>query len=77
MTTQNKNGKNAVEFSDKAILEAAFKKDISLPELCNMFPDVDKTRIAHRIRSLKKSRHLVTTTTAKVSYYKAGDASPV
>lgn len=77
MTTQNKNGKNAVEFSDKAILEAASKKEISLPELCNMFPDIDKTRIAHRIESLKKSRLLVKTTTVKLSYYKAGDASPV
>ena len=77
MTTQNKNGKNAVEFSDKAIVDAAFEKDISLPELCIMFPDIDKTRIAHRIESLKKSRLLITRTTARVNYYRAGYSTPV
>ena len=77
MTKQNKNKKSAVEFPDKAIVDAAFKKDISLPELCIMFPGIDKTRIAHRIESLKKSRHLIKTTTVKVSYYRAGYASPV
>ena len=68
----NSNAQKHIEFSDKAILDIANKKAVSLPDLCNAFPDIDKTRIAHRIESLKKSKSLRRVTTISVNYYKAG-----
>ena len=72
-----KNEKKKIEFSDEAILNMASKKPVCLIDLYNRFPDINKTRIAHRMKSLRTSKHLVKATTKKVHYYKVGDASPV
>ena len=72
-----KNEKKTIEFSDEAILKIASKKPVCLIDLHNIFPDINKTRIAHRMKSLRTSKHLVKATTKKVDYYKIGDDSPV
>ncbi len=62
---------NNMKFSDEAIIDIARERPISLIDLCNIFPHIDKTRIAHRIESLKKSKHLKKVTTIPISYYEA------